>query len=356
MTSGIREASHAGSWYTSSRSQLTEQLDEYLSNVQPIPALDFNPPVQNAKAIIAPHAGYSYSGPTAAWAYASIPTEKIKRVFLLGPSHHVYLDGVALSTCEAYETPLGDIPLDLETITELESTGVFSQMRKSADEDEHSLEMHLPYIRHVFEGRTDLALVPILVGHPSPAKLSQLSEVLSRYWQDDETFFVISSDFCHWGTRFSCTPYYPNAPSPPNPVPPVPPASASPPSSASATNGNVPPVLIKKYGSSSNTDNGGVPIWKSIQYMDHEGMDLLRRPAETGALERWEAYLARTKNTICGRNPITVLLHLIQHIYSEGPEEKKPVFSFVRYEQSSQCVSGRDSSVSYVSGVLRVPQ
>lgn len=132
-------------------SGLHNQLSQNLSAVKPISTLDYDPPVSNAKAIIAPHAGYSYSGPAAAWAYAAVPTEKIKRVFLLGPSHHAYLPGVALSKFEAYETPLGDIPLDIDTINELRATRIFSDMKSSTDEDEHSLEMHLPYIRLIFQ-------------------------------------------------------------------------------------------------------------------------------------------------------------------------------------------------------------
>lgn len=170
------------------------------------------------------------------------------------------------------------------------------------------------------------------------------------------------------GSRFSCTPYYPRAPDPPNPVPPVP-ASATPQSTQT-------PHLVKKYAGQSS---GDVPIWKSIQYMDHEGMDLLRAPARDGAVEEWEAYLARTKvrstlhyrptqntpqllllaedtltlqNTICGRNPITVLLNLLQYEYAGKASAENVRFNFVRYEQSSQCTSGRDSSVSYVSGIL----
>ncbi|WWC93045.1 AmmeMemoRadiSam system protein B [Kwoniella dendrophila CBS 6074] len=345
MSNSIREATHAGSWYSASESQLSQQLSSNLSKVTPLPELSFEPPIQNAKAIIAPHAGYSYSGPTAAWAYASIPVNKIERIFLLGPSHHAYLPGVALSTFEAYETPIGDINLDRKTIDELKTTGIFSEMKKTVDEDEHSLEMHLPYIRHVFKDKSDLSLVPILVGHPTHDTLTKLSHVLAKYWQDEETFFIISSDFCHWGTRFQCTPYYTNAPPPSNPVPPV--------SKETLPASFEPPTLIKKYSDSNR--NSEIPIWKSIQYMDHEGMDLLRYPAEFGAAEKWEAYLDRTKNTICGRNPITVLLHLIQYLYINESEEEKPHFSFVRYEQSSKCTNGNDSSVSYVSGVLRVP-
>lgn len=73
------------------------------------------------------------------------------RVFILGPSHHVYLDGCALSTCETYQTPIGALPLDLDTIQELRGKGAFSKdMKLSTDEDEHSIEMQLPYIRKVF--------------------------------------------------------------------------------------------------------------------------------------------------------------------------------------------------------------
>ncbi|GFZ50149.1 hypothetical protein JCM24511_07904 [Saitozyma sp. JCM 24511] len=344
MPSDVREATHAGSWYTSSPSQLKSELEEYLSRVHPLEGLHYDPPVQDAKAVIAPHAGYSYSGPAAAWAYASIPTSKMNRVFLLGPSHHAYIDGVALSSFKAYGTPLGDIPLDLKTIEELRKTGLFKSMSSSVDEEEHSLEMHLPYIRHIFAGRNDLQLVPILVGHPSARLLIDLSKALESYWNDPGTFFVISSDFCHWGTRFSCTPYYPTAPDPPHPVPPVPTVE---PHAASWE----PPQLERRFSRLGET-----PIWKSIQYMDHEGIELLKRPAEEGALEMWEAYLDETKNTICGRNPITVLVSLVQHIYLKQPAAAKPAFTFVRYEQSSKVLSPRDSSVSYVSGVLRVPQ
>ncbi|WRT69452.1 AmmeMemoRadiSam system protein B [Kwoniella shivajii] len=346
MSHSVREATHAGSWYSAKATELSSQLKSNLSKVTPLPDLAFNPPEQNAKAVIAPHAGYSYSGPAAAWAYASIPTDKIKRIFLLGPSHHSYLPGVALSTFGSYGTPLGDIPLDTDTIASLKQTGIFSEMKHSVDEDEHSLEMHLPYIRHIFKDRKDLTLVPILVGHPNAQTSKELSKVLAQYWSDEETFFIISSDFCHWGTRFSCTPYYHNAPPPPNAVPPV--TQETLPASFE------PPELTKRF--SSAVSNPDVPIWKSIQYMDHEGMDLLRYPAEFAALEKWEAYLDETKNTICGRNPITVLLGLIQHVYHDKPEDQKPTFTFVRYEQSSKCVNGKDSSVSYVSGVLKVPK
>lgn len=107
-------------------------------------------PVTGARAIIAPHAGYSYSGPAAAWAYKAVDWSKAKRIFLLGPSHHYYLDNCAFSQCKTYSTPMGDLVLDLDTIAELEKTKLFGKMSRSADENEHSIEMHLPYIYKMF--------------------------------------------------------------------------------------------------------------------------------------------------------------------------------------------------------------
>jgi hypothetical protein len=96
------------------------------------------------------------------------------------------------------------------------------------------------------------------------------------------------------GTRFNCTPYYPNAPPPPSPVPPV--------AQHTQTPSTEQPELIKRF--SSSVSQKETPIWKSIEYMDHEGMALLREPGAEGAVDKWEAYLARTKvsgrNMLCG--------------------------------------------------------
>ncbi|RUP45251.1 MEMO1 family [Jimgerdemannia flammicorona] len=159
-----RTATHAGSWYSSSEKKLNRELDDWLAQV-PEATDDSEPyPIQGARAIIAPvrilwpmlfhpnrHAGYSYSGPTAAFAYKCVNQLFIKRVFILGPSHHEYLPGCALSILKKYQTPLGDLTLDLEVIKALKKTGHFTEMTKCVDEDEHSIEMHLPYIYKIFE-------------------------------------------------------------------------------------------------------------------------------------------------------------------------------------------------------------
>lgn len=154
-----RAASHAGSWYSSNKTQLSKQLDDWLDAVpsstkgigaQSSQGAPLQIPCPRARAIIAPHAGYSYSGPPAAWAYKAIDWSNCRRVFLLGPSHHFYLTGCALSQCDQYATPLGNLKIDLEVVEELRGTGMFDDMELEDDEAEHSLEMHLPYIYKMF--------------------------------------------------------------------------------------------------------------------------------------------------------------------------------------------------------------
>ncbi|KAI5449505.1 hypothetical protein NCC49_004649 [Naganishia albida] len=340
-----RPASHAGSWYTSNAAQLKAQLEKNLAAVKPIEELDYYPPMDRCKALIGPHAGYSYSGPAAAWAYAAIPVNKIKRVFLLGPSHHFYLSKIALTKCTYYATPLGDIPIDEDTVKKLKKTGMFDEMTLQTDSDEHSLEMHLPYIQLMFKDSPDMKLVPLLVGNVSEASTALYAEVFQEYWNDDETFWIISSDFCHWGIRFSHTPYYPNPPPMVNPVPPTENTGSA------AASRELPPAMISL--SRSTPENLlETPIWQSIQYMDHEAMDILRNGGKEGTGKEFRAYLKRTGNTICGRNPISVILAIMEAASKMSGTPAEIVF--VRYEQSSHCETVRDSSVSYVSGLVVV--
>ena len=140
-----------------------------------------------------------------------------KRVFLLGPSHHVYLSNAALSKFDRYATPLGDLTVDRETTESLFATGEFAWMSATTDEDEHSLELHLPYIykvlsRHFGASTTLPLLVPIMVGATPPAAEKKYGGLLAPYLADPENVFVVSSDFAHWGQRFRYT-YYLSSPS-----------------------------------------------------------------------------------------------------------------------------------------------
>ncbi|ODQ51196.1 hypothetical protein SAICODRAFT_26953 [Saitoella complicata NRRL Y-17804] len=311
----IREASHAGSWYSSSKNTLNNQLDGWLNAVDPSCYK-----IEGARVIIGPHAGYSYSGPSAAWAYKSLDTSNMpsyrKRAFILGPSHHVYLDKCALSRCSEYETPLGNLKIDRETTDKLYQTGEFAWMDIGTDTDEHSIEMHLPYTYKILSESSSSVppIVPILVGAITTPNEAKFGKILAPYLADPENIFIVSSDFCHWGTRFSFT-YYCDGPSE--------------------------PIHLARQPMPAEAET---PIYASIEALDGEGMQLI----EDGSHKAFADYLKRTKNTICGRHPIAVVLAAIEELKAQG-KTNDGKFKFVKYAQSSKVKSARDSSVSYAS-------
>ena len=145
------------------------------------------------KAVIAPHAGYVYSGPVAASAYALLSPfrDAYSRVVLLGPAHRAYVRGLALPAADAFATPLGEIKLDREAIAAIRHLPQVS-ISDDAHAHEHSLEVHLPFLQQVLSGFT---LVPLAVGE---ASAEQVAEVLRMLWGDDRTLIVISSDLSHY--------------------------------------------------------------------------------------------------------------------------------------------------------------
>eukprot|EP01137_Pigoraptor_chileana_P009188 Opistho-2@57078 len=288
-----RSASHAGSWYEDSGSVLDSQLSQWLSKA----AVKHAP----ARAIIAPHAGYSYSGPTAAHAYKQIDPTNIKRVFILGPSHHVYLSGCALTGMATYDTPLGPLVVDKEVNAELRAAGSFDTMSKSTDEDEHSIEMHLPYIKKVMERQPQFTIIPVLVGALKGDREAEYGAIFAKYLGDPKNLFVISSDFCHWGRRFDYTP----------------------------------------------TDQRFAKTHEFIEDLDRRGMSLIEQLDAKG----FSDYLKAHKNTICGRHPISVLLQAIT-AYSNSASAAQPKLQFVAYAQSSAVTGPKDSSVSYASASM----
>jgi AmmeMemoRadiSam system protein B len=145
------------------------------------------------KAIIVPHAGYVYSGPVAASVYARLAAGRktIKRIVLLGPSHRVPFRGLAASGDSSFRTPLGDIPIDRQSVEQvLELPQVI--LLDSAHANEHSLEVQLPFLQLLLD---DFELVPLVVGDTSG---EEVAEVLARLWGGSETLVVISSDLSHY--------------------------------------------------------------------------------------------------------------------------------------------------------------
>lgn len=292
-----RRATHAGSWYDARPDVLRRSLTTWLSEARAA-----NPSTHPVHAVIAPHAGFSYSGSTAAYAYSAIDPSRFSRVFVLGPSHHVYLnDRCAVSDAHVLDTPLGELPVDRHVVERLVRDHCrFVRMKPEMDEAEHSIEMHLPYIRHVFHQR-NVMVVPIVVGSLSEEKERQFGAILSTWLGDGETLFVISSDFCHWGSRFGYT-------------------------------------LV---------DRDAQSIWQSIENLDHEGMQLIERSDHAAFC----SYQRRTENTVCGRHPIGVLITALTKCASSGSHHFTT--RFVRYVQSSRCMSMSDSSVSYATALIQ---
>ena len=147
----------------------------------------------HAKALIAPHAGYVYSGRVAAIAFATLRDSApgIERVVLIGPAHYVPVDGIAIPTATSYETPLGCVPVDHDAIAAITDLP-FVLEADAAHAPEHALEVELPFLQTVLRR---FALVPLLVGHATP---KHVAELLCRLWGGPETLIVVSSDLSHY--------------------------------------------------------------------------------------------------------------------------------------------------------------
>lgn len=175
----------AGSFYPADPTALRGMIAGFLNQAQ---SADHAP-----KAIIAPHAGYIYSGPIAASAYARLKPvrDTISRVVLIGPSHRVAFEGLAVSGAEQFSTPLGNIDIDTEAV-EAVMTLPFVGYLDQAHALEHSLEVHLPFLQQVL---SKFKLVPIVAGDASAEQVGRALELL---WGGDETLIVVSSDLSHY--------------------------------------------------------------------------------------------------------------------------------------------------------------
>jgi len=186
--STVRPAAVAGYFYPAEAGALARNVSALLAGARPVVGATTAP-----KAIIVPHAGYVYSGPVAARAYAALQCarDRIRRVVLLGPTHRVPVRGLAVPAAVAFASPLGIVPLDRDAIAGLaDLPQVVVSDRVHADE--HSLEVHLPFLQRVV---AEFRLVPLAVGHASPA---EVAEVLDRLWGGTDTLIVVSSDLSHY--------------------------------------------------------------------------------------------------------------------------------------------------------------
>ncbi len=152
------------------------------------------------KALVAPHAGYRYSGPIAASAYATLRgvSDHVTRVVLLGPAHYVAVRGLAASSCDAFATPLGEVPLDGDARA-IACTMASVEVDDAAHAPEHSLEVQLPFLQRTLR---EFSIVPFVVGRASP---DAIADVLDELWGGPETIIVVSSDLSHYHDHATAT-------------------------------------------------------------------------------------------------------------------------------------------------------
>jgi len=289
----VRPAVLAGQWYEADPAALARSVEEHLSGAGrpevPIPegaeeARRWAEGGRHPRALIVPHAGHVYSGPCAGAGFRLLAGSRASRVVLLGPSHRVGFRGAALPDAASFATPLGEIPLDLETIAKLRTMPGF-QGRTEAHATEHSLEIELPFLQRVLPA--GFRLIPILVGRLERADLDALGAALHPLL-DESTLLVVSSDFTHYGPNYDYLPF----------------------------RADIPDHLRK---------------------LDLGAADrILERD-----LPAFEAYLAATDVTICGAEPIRLLLRALEGIPLEA--------RLMEYYRSGDMLDDFRNSVSYAT-------
>jgi AmmeMemoRadiSam system protein B len=185
----VRAPAVAGMFYERSPTALRKNIDEMLNRVQ-MPKVE-----GTVRAVVSPHAGYVYSGFTAAHAYKLLIGKKYDCVIAVGPSHQEYFDGISIYSGDAYETPLGKVPINHEVRSELLQGEKNIVASVAGHRSEHSLEVQLPFLQRVLE---EFSVVPIIMGDQRRQLCKQLSVALARVMANKNVLLVASSDLSHF--------------------------------------------------------------------------------------------------------------------------------------------------------------
>jgi AmmeMemoRadiSam system protein B len=183
----VRPPAVAGSWYPASAGALGRAVDEYLTAAA-------DPPAGRVAALIAPHAGLMFSGPVGAHAYKAVAGQQYDVAVLVGPSHFVAFDGVALFGEGAFDSPLGPAVVDVAGATAIAASDVVTLM-PAAHRREHSLEMQLPFLKRVLP---DVPIVPLLIGYQTRGTITALAGALATAFAGRRALLVGSTDLSHY--------------------------------------------------------------------------------------------------------------------------------------------------------------
>jgi len=283
-TSTVRPAYCAGSWYPGHQEKLAQTVDELIDQASP-PPLDGNP-----IAVIAPHAGYRFSAPVAAAGYSYLRDRSYQRVIIMALSHRyagTYHGVEVPRELTAYQTPLGEVPIDRQVCDDLLERKTFLS-KPGMDRGEHSLELQLPFLQRTIG---EFRLVPLLVGQMTESEYAAAAEAI-RPWVDAQTLLVASSDFTHYGPRFDY-----------------------------------------------------LPFRKDVPDKLRELADQAAEPIEQCDFDGFLEYLAKTEDTICGRNPIALMLRILS--MEGGARAVRAAF-----DTSGNLTGDWDNSVTYQAFVF----
>ena len=277
LPKSVLRSSLAGTWYSADPQALNKQLDSFFqkadSNIK-----------ENVIALILPHAGYTWSGQTAAYGLKTT-TKQYKRIVVIGPSHRVAMeDMLSVPRVTHYETPLGQIPLDVEFINKLLKHSLFQNVPQ-VHQYEHSVQIELPLLQYC---QKDFKLVPIVAGSCSLQEIKQAATILGSL-VDQETLVIASSDFVHYGASHGYVPFTENI-----------------------------AEQIKKI------DMGA---YEYIAHLDYKG---------------FLDYIKKTRATICGNMPIAILLSML------GQDCKAELIKYARSGELTNDYSNSVSYLSIV--------
>jgi AmmeMemoRadiSam system protein B len=189
----IRVAGNAGAFYPAKAQEIEKLIHTFNELLESAPNIQKKLSLK-PEAIIAPHAGYIYSGFTANIAHRALANKKAKRVVVIGPSHHVYFEGISASNFNEYQTPLGNLPIDLEYLTVMNAHFKF-QFVPQAHRLEHSTETQMPFIAHY---QPNVKVIELIYGK---IEYKELERIISWLLEDELTSVVISSDLSHFYTQ-----------------------------------------------------------------------------------------------------------------------------------------------------------
>lgn len=191
----IKKSVIAGSWYPADRVELSSQLNQFLEYA---PRAHINGSIY---ALVVPHAGYVYSGPTAGHAYKQIMNQNFSTVIILGPSHREYLTGVSIYPGAGFETPLGIAPIDTELAKRLAERSRLFSLTIAGHQSEHSLEIQVPFIQTALPGAK---IIPIAVGHLDWSMCNEIGQTLAQALGDRKALIIASTDLYHGNSYSEC--------------------------------------------------------------------------------------------------------------------------------------------------------